>query len=162
MKKVLKSIYNFLMMLKRYHATHALIIPNALYMILTHALVDILYIIGFIQSPPYPTEPDYNIFFCYLVGAAGVVIAIPAMLIFFALFLVINILVRIIRWKPIYVKSNFLLNNKFYNVIYLLTILHILILIVTYFIDDYILRYLLLFYISLIEPFQYLYFFIFY
>ena len=162
MKKVLKSIYNFLMMLKRYHATHALIIPNALYMILTHALVDILYIIGFIQSPPYPTEPDFTAAFCCVFGLIYILCALPLILIFFALFLVINILVRIIRRKPVYVKSKFLLNSRFYNIIYILSILNFLILIITCFVEDLPINYMTVFYLILIELIRRPYFFMFY
>ena len=117
MIKYIKSFYNFLMKLKQYHATHILIIPPALFFIISYTWF--LYIN--IQSWD---STD---------GSTGMVALILSMLyyivacsfVFIALFAeVIIIILQVAKKKKIYVKSKFLLNNKIYNFIYLFTLVN--------------------------------------
>ena len=115
MKKALKSFYNFLIKLKRYHATHIMIIPSALFYFSTYSF---LWLPCFIDWDF--VSPDAAIF-------------VWAALIFYCFILFISLIIAImvtiiilIREKftktKILVKSKFLLENKFYNFIFLFII----------------------------------------
>ena len=112
MKKALKSFYNFLIKLKRYHATHIMVIPSALFYFSTYSF---LWLLCF---------NDWD-----RVSSDAVIFVWAALIIYcFILFisLIIAIVVTIIiliRGKitktKIFVQSKFLLENKFYNFIFL-------------------------------------------
>ncbi len=120
MLKYIKSFYNFLMKLKQYHATHVLVIPSLLCFIIPyiwlwfHVFKDNcvlnngnLYMASYILFIIY-----YTVTFCFL---------------FIALFVEIIIFIQqVIKKKKICVKSDFLLNNKYYNIAYLLTLINCL------------------------------------
>ncbi len=112
MKKALKSFYNFLIKLKRYHAMHIMVIPSALFYFSTYSF---LWLLCF---------NDWD-----RVSSDAVIFVWAALIIYcFILFisLIIAIIVTIIiliRGKitktKIFVQSKFLLENKFYNFIFL-------------------------------------------
>jgi len=116
MLKYIKIFYDFLMKLKQFHFTHILIIPFLLFFLVSYIGLwlfclfkysgDILELIVLI---------DYAlvyISFCILTYSF-----------FFAIItsLVISA-IQIFMHKKIRIKSSFLLNNKFYNILYLFTI----------------------------------------
>lgn len=124
MIKCFKFFYNLLMKLKQYHAIHILIIPSALFFIIFHILFWIIIIIdGRSTNDIYEAGLiSFVLFIIYL--------AIAIFSVFTALFVEILILIiQYIQNRKLYVKSNFLLNSKFYNIIYILTLVNYLIII---------------------------------
>ena len=111
------------MKLKQYHAMHVLIIPSALFFIVFHILFWIYIIITLNKNNAYEIAfTSLVLFIIYL--------AIAIFSVFTALFVEILILIiQYIQNRKLYVKSNFLLNSKFYNIIYILTLINYLIII---------------------------------
>ena len=112
MKEALKSFYNFLIKLKRYHAMHIMVIPSALFYFSTYSY---LWLLCF--SDWERVFPNAAIF----VWAA---LIIYCFILFISLIVAIVVtIIILIREKftktKILVQSKFLLENKFYNFIFL-------------------------------------------
>ena len=119
MLKHIKSFYNFLMKLKQYHATHILIIPPALFFIISYTWFLYINILSWDSIDGDTALISLILFIIYL--------AIVYCSIFVALFVEIIILIQqVIKKKKICVKSDFLLNNRYYNIAYLLTLINCL------------------------------------
>ncbi len=128
MLKYIKSFYNFLMKLKQYHATHILIIPSALFFIISYKWVLCINIQS-LNSIDGSTGLDSLIIFI-------IHLTIVCCTIFVALFVeIITLTLYFVKKKKIYVKSKFLLNNKIYNIIYILTLSNYIILILSFTIE---------------------------
>ena len=112
MKKALKSFYNFLIKLKRYHAMHIMVIPSALFYFSTYSYLWLLCFNDWDR-----VSSDAAIF----VWAA---LIIYCFILFISLIIAIIVtIIILIRGKitktKILVQSKFLLENKFYNFIFL-------------------------------------------
>ena len=109
------------MKLKQYHAMHVFIIPSALFFIILHILFWIYIIMTLNKNNAYEIAfTSLILFIIYL--------AIAIFSAYTALFVEILILIiQYIQKRKLYVKSNFLLNSKFYNIIYILTLINYLI-----------------------------------
>ena len=115
--------YNLLMKLKQYHAMHVLIIPSALFFIVFHILFWIYIIITLNKNNAYEIAFTSLVLFI-------IYFSIAIFSAYTALFVEILILIiQYIQKRKLYVKSNFLLNSKFYNIIYILTLINYLIII---------------------------------
>ena len=124
MLKYIKLFYNFLMKLKQYHATHALVIPFFAAFVHTYYIIWLI-----ILNDKYGMNITINVEFSnnlliILLLIFGVSIYIT---IFIAIF---TFILQFIIKRKIYIKSNFLLNNKYYNFLYLFSFLNFLIIIV--------------------------------
>ena len=126
MIKYLKILYNFLMKLKQYHAVHVLIIPSITIFIYSYVIIWLI-----ILSDEYKMdinlkpEPIISLFF--------ILIIILLFSIYTAIFTEIIVLIlQFLKKRKIYVKSNFLLNNKLYNFLYLFMIFSYIIIILNY------------------------------
>ena len=127
MIKYLKILYNFLMKLKQYHAVHVLIIPSALFFIVTYSIIWIWCL------------ADWEFVFPGL----GFLILIIAVIYYCVLFCsamaaILTAIIICIKQKhtkkKINVHSQFLLKSRFYNFIFFISIIHyFLLLIATYF-----------------------------
>lgn len=124
MLKYLKTFYDFLMKLKQYHAVHVMILPPFIYFIL------LAWLLYSSRNQDYSqTETGTFIFALLILLLLGIV----ATSFFIALFVEIIILIRqhftrekiIIKWK-------FILNNRVYNIIFLLSLTLYLILTIVY------------------------------
>lgn len=109
----IKKFYNWLMILKRYHAVHVFVIPNILYLLICN-----LYLICHL-SDFYPNDSDsYGILFIMLISFIAIGIAHYS----FILGIIIEIIILIrqaLNKQKIYVQSKFLLQNKVYNILFL-------------------------------------------
>ena len=112
MKEALKSFYNFLIKLKRYHAMHIMVIPSALFYFSTYSY---LWLLCF--SDWERVFPNAAIFVW-----AALIIYCFILFISFIIAIVVTIIILIrgkITKTKIFVQSKFLLENKFYNFIFL-------------------------------------------
>ena len=112
MKKTLKSFYNFLIKLKRYHAMHIMIIPSALFYFSTYSFWWLW------------CFSDWDYVFSAIWLYAWVALIIYCFILFISLIIAIVVtIIILIRGKitktKIFVQSKFLLENKFYNFIFL-------------------------------------------
>ena len=115
MKEALKSFYNFLIKLKRYHATHIMIIPSALFYFSTYSFWWLW------------CFSDWDYVFSAIWLYAWVALIIYCFILFISLIIAIIVtIIILIRGKitktKIFVQSKFLLENKFYNFIFLFII----------------------------------------
>ena len=115
MEKALKSFYNFLTKLKRYHATHIMIIPSALFYFSTYSF---WWLWCF-------SDWDYVFSDTLIFTLVALIIYGFILFISFIIAIVVTIII-LIRGKftktKILVQSKFLLENKFYNFIFLFII----------------------------------------
>ena len=114
------------MKLKQYHAVHVLIIPSITIFIYSYVIIWLI-----ILSDEYKMdinlkpEPIISLFF--------ILIIILLFSIYTAIFTEIIVLIlQFLKKRKIYVKSNFLLNNKLYNFLYLFMIFSYIIIILNY------------------------------
>ena len=112
MKEALKSFYNFLIKLKRYHAMHIMVIPSALFYFSTYSF---WWLWCFI---------DWDYVFSDTLIFTLVALIIYCFILFISLIIAIVVtIIILIRGKitktKIFVQSKFLLENKFYNFIFL-------------------------------------------
>ena len=120
------EFYKFMQYLKQFHATHVFVIPPLLFFILT----DIVFWLGaFINGAPKDDLEHFSVeitvfamFFMYLLIQLSSLIlsVIIALIIFYK---------QLKHRRKIRVKSNFLLSNKTYNILYLLHIIAFIVLI---------------------------------
>ena len=124
MLKYLKTFYNFLMKLKQYHAVHVMILPPFIYFIL------LAWLLYSSRNQDYSqTETGTFIFALLILLLLGIV----ATSFFIALFVEIIILIRQhFTRKKIIIKWKFILNNRVYNIIFLLSLTLYLILTIVY------------------------------
>jgi len=128
MLKYIKIFYDFLMKLKQFHFIHILIIPSASFFIISFIwfykiiIDDILAGHGIDSAVGFVSMILFMLYFGILLCSF-----------YAAVFIEIFILITQFKKKnKIYVKSKFLLHNKFYNVVYFLSLLNYLILILCY------------------------------
>ena len=124
MLKYLKTFYDFLMKLKQYHAVHVMILPPFIYFIL------LAWLLYSSRNQDYSqTETGTFIFALLILLLLGIV----ATSFFIALFVEIIILIRQhFTRKKIIIKWKFILNNRVYNIIFLLSLTLYLILTIVY------------------------------
>lgn len=124
MFKYLKTFYDFLMKLKQYHAVHVMILPPFIYFIL------LAWLLYSSRNQDYSqTETGTFIFALLILLLLGIV----ATSFFIALFVEIIILIRQhFTRKKIIIKWKFILNNRVYNIIFLLSLTLYLILTIVY------------------------------
>lgn len=124
MIKYLKLFYNFLIKLKQYHAVHVLIIPSALFFIIFYILFWIMLIIDGTSADDICAAGfiSFGLFIIY--SAIAILSAYTALLVE-----ILILIIQYIQKRKFYVKSNFLLNSKFYNIVYILTLINYLIII---------------------------------
>ena len=124
MLKYLKIFYDFLMKLKQYHAVHVMILPPFIYFIL------LAWLLYSSRNQDYSqTETGTFIFALLILLLLGIV----ATSFFIALFVEIIILIRQhFTRKKIIIKWKFILNNRVYNIIFLLSLTLYLILTIVY------------------------------
>lgn len=124
MLKYLKTFYDFLMKLKQYHAVHIMILPPFIYFIL------LAWLLYSSRNQDYSqTETGTFIFALLILLLLGIV----ATSFFIALFVEIIILIRQhFTRKKIIIKWKFILNNRVYNIIFLLSLTLYLILTIVY------------------------------
>ena len=115
MKKALKSFYNFLIKLKRYHAMHIMVIPSALFYFSTYSF---WWLWCF-------SDWDYVFSDTLIFTLVALIIYGFILFISFIIAIVVTIII-LVRGKftktKILVQSKFLLENKFYNFIFLFII----------------------------------------
>ena len=125
MIKYFKFFYNLLMNLKQYHAIHIWIIIPGLFWAITYTLFWLSILIN---------RGEANT--VWLISMGLIICYCEVILYSFFLSILIGttfFIYELITQKNITVKSKFLLHNKFYNFIYLLTLLNYLLLfLVTY------------------------------
>ncbi len=112
MKEALKSFYNFLIKLKRYHAMHIMIIPSALFYFSTYSYLWLICLRDW--EHVFPNAAIFVwaalIIYCFILFISLII----------AIVVTIIILIRgKITKTKIFVQSKFLLENKFYNFIFL-------------------------------------------
>ena len=120
MIKCFKFFYNLLMKLKQYHAIHIWIIIPGLFWAIT-------YILFWLSVLVNRDEPNT----VWLISMGLIICYCEVILYTFFLSILIGttfFIYELITQKNITVKSKFLLHNKFYNFIYLLTLLNYLLL----------------------------------
>ena len=135
MKEALKSFYNFLIKLKRYHATHIMIIPSALFYFSTYSF---WWLWCFI---------DWDYVFSDTIIFTLVALIIYCFILFISLIIAIVVtIIILIRGKitkmKIFVQSKFLLENKFYNFIFLFILCQYFLAIIFAFFPQYELHFL--------------------
>ena len=124
MIKCFKVFYNFLMKLKQYHAVHIWVIIPGLFWAIT-------YILFWLSVLVNRDEPNT----VWLISMGLIICYCEVILYTFFLSILIGttfFIYELITQKNITVKSKFLLHNKFYNFIYLLTLLNYLLLSLEY------------------------------
>ena len=133
--KFLQIIYNWIAGLKKYHAMHIIVLLPCFPFILTYMLE--LHMIAFFCNPIFLI---IMFSFCWIVINATICLTIIVGIIMFA--------ISIIRKQKIYIKSQFLLKNKFYNIMFLVFLILCLTHIIFCIIDkDWGFRYLLFLYL---------------
>ncbi len=121
MIKYIKKFYNLLKILKRYHAVHAIVILPDIFFAFYLFFVFLTILNGGANNE-LTGALLFSGFLYILVLSYSLYITI-----FIA---ILNCILQCIKGKKIYVSSKFLLNNKFYNVIYTITLLHYITMIV--------------------------------
>ena len=135
MEKALKSFYNFLIKLKRYHATHIMIIPSALFYFSTYSYMWLPCFIDWDFASPYAAIFAWLalIMYCFILFISLII----------AIIVTIIILIRgKITKTKIFVQSKFLLENKFYNFIFLFILCQYFLAIIFAFFPQYELHFL--------------------
>ena len=114
MLKYLKTFYNFLMKLKQYHAVHVMILPPFIYFIL------LAWLLYSSRNQDYSQTETGTFIFALLIL---LLLGIAEISFFIALFVEIIILIRQhFTRKKIIIKWKFILNNRIYNIIFLLSL----------------------------------------
>ena len=121
MVKYLKILYNFLMKFKQYHAIHIWIIIPGLFWAITYTL--------FWLSILFDRETNIGVIWLGSVCLCVCYLAVIYYSFFLSMLIGISFFIyKLITQEDITVKSKFLLHNKFYNFIYLITLLNYLLL----------------------------------
>ena len=126
MIKCFKFFYYFLMKLKQYHAVHIWVIIPGLFWAITYTLFWLITL--------FDRETNIGVIWLVSMGLCVCYWAVIYYSFFLAMLIGISFFIyKLITQENITVKSEFLLHNKFYNFIYLLTLLNYLLLfLVTY------------------------------
>ena len=107
------EFYKFMQYLKQFHATHVFVIPPLSFFVFGYTLLWIFYFIIICKFHPDGSEAPIALLLFVLF------LYITIFSFFTALFIEILILIKqVIYKKRIRVTSNFLLNNKIYNIMY--------------------------------------------
>ena len=115
MLKYLKTFYDFLMKLKQYHAVHVIVIPPSLFFLISYCIVAI-------QAIPSYVKDNGNLVF-WILGFIIIYLGITYFSFFLAIIVeLIILIIQTLNKEKIYTKSKFLLNNKIYNILYLLSL----------------------------------------
>ncbi|OLA74738.1 MAG: hypothetical protein BHW62_03665 [Acinetobacter sp. CAG:196_36_41] len=139
MLNLLQKIYNWISDLKKYHAMHIIVLLPFFPLILTYMLE--LHMMAFDCSPVFLM---IMFLFCWVVINASICLTIVVGIMMF--------LISVIRKQKIYIKSLFLLKNKFYNFIFILFLILCLAYIIFCIFDkDWGIRYLLFLYLYPLE-----------
>ena len=119
MQNPIKTTYNFIKNLKQFHAVHIFIIPPTLFWIVAYLIIFIITINSKDTCVGAYFFSLFSFFLYYLLVVIFLFIAILVQIIIFVK--------QKLQKRKIRVTSNFLLNNRFYNFIYLWNIIFLFI-----------------------------------
>lgn len=117
-RKFINKLYNFIQWTKKWHFCHLLLVPVFLTTILTGDLIGIFFFIYLVMQlkfrEAFLTFLYYHLLF-YALVIYCITIPVTIMTIYFAI-------INFIKSKKPFIFNGFLLNNKYYNLIYIISL----------------------------------------
>ena len=116
MQNPIKATYNFIKNLKQYHAVHALVIP--------HTVFFSTFLFSILVLPIFPDKiQDFWFGLGFTSFSLYIVVALFLPIYLVVITEIIILIIQFFKKEKILVKSDFLLNNKFYNLLFFLNLI---------------------------------------
>lgn len=117
-KNIFAKICDFIQWTKKWHITHLIIVPP----FVANSLINVLQYLMFFEGDTIKDRLESLLFF----NLYGYIFFICVVILPCLLAYIIVLIYILVKKKPIYISNNFLLYNKFYHFIYILSTLQFL------------------------------------